>query len=245
MTKDTLVRRPGTQRCPCSSGRHTCFLTRHGTGPWLSPDSGTAPSRLLPGLSPPSPLPMPSCRPSPGPSASCLSCRELPRPALRPKRGRLSRLNRPCPQKNRNLLDLWQTIAQDLSRLFAVPGCCPSRPEIPEGPPAVRPAFAAAVRWRHGEERPWSCLRPKPRAHGRMPSPQAFGKRVSLSGRNGLPVPPQTWRRCAGSTHPPSNTPLHGTRGAGREGCPARRDTVPRSEEKIWARAVESPEREG
>lgn len=29
-------------------------------------------------------------------------------------------------QKKRNFLDLWQTIAQDLSRLFAVPGGCPS-----------------------------------------------------------------------------------------------------------------------
>lgn len=31
-------------------------------------------------------------------------------------------------QKKRNFLDLWQTIAQDLSRLFAVPGGCPSCP---------------------------------------------------------------------------------------------------------------------
>ena len=31
-------------------------------------------------------------------------------------------------QKKRNFLDLWQTIAQDLSRLFAMPGGCPSCP---------------------------------------------------------------------------------------------------------------------
>lgn len=36
--------------------------------------------------------------------------------------------HRTLPIKNRNFLDLWQTIAQDLSRLFAVPGGCPSCP---------------------------------------------------------------------------------------------------------------------
>ena len=48
-------------------------------------------------------------------------------------------------QKKRNFLDLWQTIAQDLSRLFAVPGGCPSCPGSRKGWPEPLSRFRRPV----------------------------------------------------------------------------------------------------
>ena len=63
-------------------------------------------------------------------------------------------------QKKRNFLDLWQTIAQDLSRLFAVPGGCPSCPGSRKDCPSPCPASAAPCPLRVcGRSLPESALR--------------------------------------------------------------------------------------
>lgn len=78
-----------------------------------------------------------------------------------PRKGRRRR-HRPLPAKNRNFLDLWQTIAQDLSRLFAVPGCCPPCSGSPKGWPGLCHRHALAT----GQGQPLCCFR-RPRARCR------------------------------------------------------------------------------
>lgn len=85
-------------------------------------------------------------------------CGNWPAPALRPPQ----RTPAPSPapaRKNRNFLDLWQTIAQDLSRLFAVPGCCPPCSGSPKGWPGLCHRHELAT----GQGQSLCCFR-RPRA---------------------------------------------------------------------------------
>lgn len=75
-----------------------------------------------------------------------------------PRKGRRRR-HRPLPAKNRNFLDLWQTIAQDLSRLFAVPGCCPPCSGSPKSWPGLCHRHELAT----GQGQSLRCFR-RPRA---------------------------------------------------------------------------------
>ena len=88
------------------------------------------------------------------PSGSCRRRRELARTCPPSRKGR-QRRHRPLPAKNRNFLDLWQTIAQDLSRLFAVPGCCPPCSGSPKGWPGLCHRHALAT----GQGQSLRCFR--------------------------------------------------------------------------------------
>lgn len=112
----------------------------------------------------PSPIPLPSPLPLPSPTSEpvhrplAAALREFSRTCLSAPQGRRHHPQDPA-HNNRNFLDLWQTIAQDLSRLFAMPGRCPSRPRSRKDWPALAP-----MRWAYGKGRPLSCLHRKSRA---------------------------------------------------------------------------------
>lgn len=99
-------------------------------------------------------------------------------------------------QKKRNFLDLWQTIAQDLSRLFAVPGGCPSCPGSRKDWPEPFPASAA----------------PCPL---RVCCPQPSGKRFALSGRNTMHTHADTDMATRQGRTPFHRAPLPQHRGTG------------------------------
>lgn len=92
----------------------------------------------------PSPRPLFSPLSEPAHRALAAAVRELARTCPPSRKGR-QRRHRPLPAKNRNFLDLWQTIAQDLSRLFAVPGCCPPCSGSPKGWPGLCHRHALAT----------------------------------------------------------------------------------------------------
>lgn len=109
----------------------------------------------------PSPRPLFSPLSEPAHQALAAAVRELARTCPPSRKGR-QRRHRPLPAKNRNFLDLWQTIAQDLSRLFAVPGCCPPCSGSPKGWPGLCHRHALAT----GQGQPLCCFR-RPRARCR------------------------------------------------------------------------------
>lgn len=154
----------------------------------------------------PLPSPQPFFSPlSKAPPRALAAVRKCARTALRPQR---MPAQSPGPaQKKRNFLDLWQTIAQDLSRLFAVPGGCPSCPGSRKDCPSPCPASAAPCPLR-------DC------------GPQPSGKRFALSGRNTMHTPTRTGRHGRG-VRPSTVQPYHSTGGPERDGCPRRCDTVP------------------
>ncbi len=173
-----MIRRPGTCRYSvrlrsCTHGRTSplpacclpaqplrdrgllrCGPMRH---PCLSVDTGT----VLPFDGPSSPLSLTSFLSAlrTSPSGSCRRRAGIgPYLSFAPRKGRRRR-HRPLPAKNRNFLDLWQTIAQDLSRLFAVPGCCPPCSGSPKGWPGLCHRHALAT----GQGQSLCCFR-RPRA---------------------------------------------------------------------------------
>lgn len=113
---------PSSGMVPSGQVRQDRSLLRHGPvrHPCLSTDPyrPTVTARPLPSprpffsRSPNQPIGfLPLCGNAPVPPFAHEGCRRRPQAPA---------------QKKRNFLDLWQTIAQDLSRLFAVPGGCPS-----------------------------------------------------------------------------------------------------------------------
>lgn len=113
--------RHGTFRC--RSGKAGTFYATPGAA--SLPVCGYHTAQVLqPGLSPLHDLFLSALYSNPSGSCRCAEMRPYPPSPMKdagPSPG-------PCPEKKRNFLDLWQTIAQDLSRLFAVPGGCPSCP---------------------------------------------------------------------------------------------------------------------
>lgn len=107
----------------------------------------------------PSPQPLFSPLSEPAHRALAAAVRELARTCPSPPRKGRRRRHRPLPAKNRNFLDLWQTIAQDLSRLFAVPGCCPPCSGSPKGWPGLCHRHELAI----GQGQSLRCFR-RPRA---------------------------------------------------------------------------------
>lgn len=115
---------PSSGMVPSGAGqaRQVPFTPRLVRHPCLSAD--TIPPKFY---SPGSPLSTTFFSPlSTATPRALAAVRKCARTALRPQR-MPGRPQAPA-QKKRNFLDLWQTIAQDLSRLFAVPGGCPSCP---------------------------------------------------------------------------------------------------------------------
>lgn len=115
---------PSSGMVPSGQVRQDRSLLHH--GPMRHPCLSTNPYRPTVAARPllsPRPFFFPLSKATPRALAAVRKCA---RTALRPQR-----MPAPSPgpaQKKRNFLDLWQTIAQDLSRLFAVPGGCPSCP---------------------------------------------------------------------------------------------------------------------
>lgn len=152
--------------------------------PCLSVDTGT----VLPSDGPGSPLSaaffLSALRTSP--SGSCRRRAGIgPHLPFAPRKGRRRR-HRPLPAKNRNFLDLWQTIAQDLSRLFAVPGCCPPCSESPKGWPGLCHRHELAT----GQASPCAASAAPVPAPCLLPQPS--GKRFALPGRKTVPAPTRT-----------------------------------------------------
>ncbi len=163
------------------------------------------PARHLPSPIPlPSPLPLPSPTSEPVHRPLAAALREFSRTSLSPPQGRRHHPQDPA-HKNRNFLDLWQTIAQDLSRLFAMPGRCPSRSRSRKDWPALAP-----MRWAYEKGRPLSCLHRKSRARSASVArslPESFAvwpehdaradTDMTTRGRDGHALPP-----CSPSTAP-------------------------------------------
>ncbi len=110
-------------------------------------------------------------------------------------------------QKKRNFLDLWQTIAQDLSRLFAVPGGCPSCP-------GSRNGLARAL-----------VPLPPPRARSESVARSLPESALRCLAGTRMHTPTRTWRH-GRAARPSTVQPLHGTGGPERDGCPGLCDTV-------------------
>ena len=172
--------------------------------PCLSVDTGT----VLPSDGPGSPLSavsfLSALRTSP--SGSCRRRAGIgPYLPFAPRKGRRRR-HRPLPAKNRNFLDLWQTIAQDLSRLFAVPGGCPSclgsRKDWPEPLSRFRRPVPAPSLLPAAFRKALCTVWPEHDAHA--DTDMGHGR----------------------AARPSTVQPLHGTGGPERDGCPGRCDTV-------------------
>lgn len=115
---------PSSGMVPSGQVRQDRSLLRH--GPVRHPCLSTDPYRPTVTARPlPSPRPFFSRSPN-QPIGFLPLCGNMPVPPFAHE-GCRRRPQAPA-QKKRNFLDLWQTIAQDLSRLFAVPGGCPSCP---------------------------------------------------------------------------------------------------------------------
>ena len=116
--RDRRLLRRGPMRHPCLSVDTGTVLSSDGPGSPLSAASFLSALRT-------------------SPSGSCRRRAGIgPHLPFAPRKGR-QRRHRPLPAKNRNFLDLWQTIAQDLSRLFAVPDCCPPCSGSPKSWPGL------------------------------------------------------------------------------------------------------------
>ena len=184
--------------------------------PCLSVDTGT----VLPSDGPGSPLSavsfLSALRTSP--SGSCRRRAGIgPYLPFAPRKGRRRR-HRPLPAKNRNFLDLWQTIAQDLSRLFAVPGCCPPCSGSPKGWPGLCHRHALAT----GQGQSLRCFR-RPRARACCRNLPESASRC-LAGRR---CPRRHGHDDTAGTHALPACSPHSTGGPERDGCPRRCDTVP------------------
>lgn len=168
----------------------------------------------------PSPQPLFSPLSEPAHRALAAAVRELARTCPSPPRKGRRRRHRPLPAKNRNFLDLWQTIAQDLSRLFAVPGCCPPCSGSPKGWPGLCHRHELAT----GQGQTLRCFR-RPRARA------VSVARGLLAGSSRCLAGTRCRRRSGhtmqGAHGLPSGQPLHSTGGPERDGCPRRCDTVP------------------
>lgn len=165
----------------------------------------------------PSPRPLFSPLSEPAHRALAAAVRELARTCPPSRKGRRRR-HRPLPAKNRNFLDLWQTIAQDLSRLFAVPGCCPPCSGSSKSWPGLCHRHELAT----GQGQSLRCFR-RPRARACCRNLPESASRC-LAGRR---CPRRHGHDDTAGTHALPACSPHSTGGPERDGCPRRCDTVP------------------